>query len=363
MSTVLIKMNTYYSLYYMYIKKILWAIALIGLVLAGIFGYYIYNAMLAPNTAFNNNEAYIYVSSNAEYDEVKAQLEPLLIDIDAFDALARQKEYPKNLRAGRYVIKKGMSNNDIINSIRINNLPLQIAFNNQESLPKLAGRIGFQIEADSASILKAMTNPSFLSANAFNSKTALGMYIPNSYELFWNTSAEGFRDRMLKEYNRFWNDSRRAKTKAIGLSINEVMTLASIVHEESKQRAEQPRIAGVYMNRIKIGMPLQADPTLRFAAYQLPEYSNTVIKRVLNKHKDIVSPYNTYMNVGLPPGVIAMPDVSAINAVLNFEKHKYLYFAADSKKYGYHKFAKTLRQHNANARAYRNYLSSKGINK
>ena len=347
----------------MYIKKILWAIAIIGLIGAAIFGYFIYNAMLAPNTAFNNDEAYIFVPSNANYVEVREQLEPLLKDIDAFDALAKQKKYTTHLKAGRFVIKKGMSNNDIINSIRSNNLPLKIAFNNQEKLSKLASRISTQIEADSISLLEAMTDPKFLKASGFTNKTALGMYIPNSYEFFWNTSAEGFRDRMLKEYNRFWNDSRNAKAKAIGLTRDQVMTLASIVHEESKQASEQPRIAGVYMNRIRIGMPLQADPTLKFAAYQLPEYENTIIKRVLNKHKEIKSPYNTYMNTGLPPGLIAMPDVSAIDAVLNYEKHKYLYFAADAKELGFHKFAKTLSQHNANAREYHNYLSSQGINK
>ncbi|MFD2918041.1 endolytic transglycosylase MltG [Psychroserpens luteus] len=347
----------------MYIKKILWAIAIIGLIGAAIFGYFIYNAMLAPNTAFNNDEAYIFVPSNANYVEVREQLEPLLKDIDAFDALAKQKKYTTHLKAGRFVIKKGMSNNDIINSIRSNNLPLKIAFNNQEKLSKLASRISTQIEADSISLLEAMTDPKFLKASGFTNKTALGMYIPNSYEFFWNTSAEGFRDRMLKEYNRFWNDSRNVKAKAIGLTRDQVMTLASIVHEESKQASEQPRIAGVYMNRIRIGMPLQADPTLKFAAYQLPEYENTIIKRILNKHKEIKSPYNTYMNTGLPPGLIAMPDVSAIDAVLNYEKHKYLYFAADAKKLGFHKFAKTLSQHNANAREYHNYLSSQGINK
>jgi UPF0755 protein len=347
----------------MYIKKILWAIAIIGLVVAGIFGYYIYNAMLVPNTALNNNEAYIFVPSNAKYAEVREQLEPLLIDIEAFDALATQKKYTTNLKAGRFVIAKGMSNNDIINSIRSKNVPLQIAFNNQEKLSKLAGRISFQIEADSVSLLNAMTDPEFLKSSGFTSKTALGMYIPNSYEFFWNTSAKSFRDRMLKEYKRFWNDSRTAKAKAIGLTRDEVMTLASIVHEESKQASEQPRIAGVYMNRIRIRMPLQADPTLKFAAYQLPEYKNTIIKRVLNKHKDIKSAYNTYMNSGLPPGLIAMPDVSAIDAVLNFEKHKYLYFAANAKKIGFHKFAKTLSQHNVNAREYHSYLSSQGINK
>ena len=189
------------------------------------------------------------------------------------------------------------------------------------------------------------------------------MYIPNSYEFFWNTSAEDFCARMLKEYNRFWNESRNAKAKAIGLSRDQVMALASIVYEESKQAEEQPRIAGVYMNRLKIGMPLQADPTLKFAAYQLPQYKNTVIKRVLDVHKDIDSPYNTYKYAGLPPGLIAMPDISAIDAVLNYEKHSYLYFAADAKRLGYHKFAKTLAQHNINAREYQRYLSSQGINR
>ncbi|MDA9070338.1 endolytic transglycosylase MltG, partial [Arenitalea sp.] len=158
-------------------------------------------------------------------------------------------------------------------------------------------------------------------------------------------------------------DARIKKAHAIGLSQDQVIALASIVYEESKQASEQPRIAGVYLNRIRIGMPLQADPTLKFAAYKLPKYKNTVIKRVLNVHKDIESPYNTYKNRGLPPGLIAMPDISAIDAVLNFEKHKYLYFAADAKQYGYHKFAKNLTQHNVNARAYQRYLSSQGINK
>ena len=347
----------------MYIKKILWAIALLGLVAAAIFAYYVYNAMLAPNTKFANDEAYILVPSNASYDDVREQLVPLLEDMDSFDALAVRKKYNTNLKAGRFAIKKGMSNNDIINSIRSNNLPINVAFNNQETLAKLAGRISSQIEADSTALVTAMTDADFLSENGFSKATALGMYIPNSYELFWNTSAEAFRDRMLKEYNRFWNDNRNAKAKAIGLSRDEVMALASIVHEESKQASEQPRIAGVYMNRIRIGMPLQADPTLKFAAYQLPEYKNTIIKRVLNKHKEIKSPYNTYLNAGLPPGLIAMPDISAINAVLNYEKHSYLYFAANAKKLGFHKFAKTLSQHNINAREYQRYLSAQGINK
>ena len=347
----------------MYIKKILLAIVFIGLAIAAYFAYYVYEAMFVSNTNFNNDVAYIYVPTNGTYADVREQLEPLLKDIDKFDALAEQKKYVSNIKAGRYAIKKGMNNNDIINSIRSKNLPLTLSFNNQESLAKLAGRVSAQIEADSISLLNVMKDGDFLNSHGFNEATSLGMYIPNSYEFFWNTSAEQFRDRMLTEYNRFWNDNRKAKAKNLNLNQNQVIALASIVHEESKAADEQPRIAGVYLNRLRIGMPLQADPTLKFAAYKLPQYKNTVIKRVLNVHKEIESPYNTYKNLGLPPGLIAMPDITAIDAVLNYEKHDYLYFAADAKRLGYHKFAKTLAQHNVNARAYQQYLSSQGINR
>tara|TARA_R110002072_G_scaffold29055_6_gene92566 strand:+ start:2136 stop:3179 length:1044 start_codon:yes stop_codon:yes gene_type:complete len=347
----------------MYIKKILLAILVIGLIVAAFFANFVYKAMLKPNTAFNNETAYIYIPSSASYDDVRSQLEPLLDDIDSFDDLAKQKKYTTNIKAGKYAIKKGMTNNDIINSIRSGNLPIKVSFNNQSTLEKLAGRISNDIEADSISLIKAMHDSAFLVENKFNEATALGMYLPNSYEFFWNTSAEAFRSRMLREYKRFWTDTRIEKAHDNGLSQNQVIALASIVYEESKQASEQPRIAGVYMNRLRIGMPLQADPTLKFAAYKLPKYKNTVIKRVLNVHKEIESPYNTYKYRGLPPGLIAMPDISAIKAVLNYEKHNYLYFAADAKRFGYHKFAKTLAQHNVNAREYQRYLSSQGINK
>ncbi|WP_346882118.1 endolytic transglycosylase MltG [uncultured Algibacter sp.] len=347
----------------MYIKKILLAIVVIGLVVAAFFANFVYKAMLKPNTAFNNDKAYVYIPSNASYKDVREQLEPLLEDIESFDDVAEQKKYVSNIKAGRYAIKKGMSNNDIINSIRIGNMAIKVSFNNQPTLEKLAGRISKEIEADSIALLEAMKDDSFLLKHGFNKATALGMYIPNSYNLYWNLSAEDFRARMLEEYKRFWTAERLKKAKTINLDQNQVIALASIVHEESKQASEQPRIAGVYLNRIRIGMPLQADPTLKFAAYQLPKYKNTIIKRVLNVHKTIDSPYNTYMNLGLPPGLIAMPDISAIDAVLNYEKHSYLYFAANAKRLGFHKFAKTLTQHNINAREYQHYLSSQGINR
>lgn len=347
----------------MYLKKILWATAIIGLIVAAFFAYYVYKVMLKPNTAFNNEAAYVYIPSDATYEDVRKQLEPLLDDIASFDILAQKKQYISHIKAGKYAIKRGMSNNDIINSIRIHNLPVTVSFNNQGTLEKLAGRISKEIEADSISLLNAMQDDAFLAEHNFNQATALGMYLPNSYEFFWNTSAIKFRNRMLKEYQRFWTEDRIQKAHNLGLSPNQVITLASIVYEESKKPIEQPRIAGVYLNRLRIGMPLQADPTIKFAAYQLPEYKNTVIKRVLNVHKEIDSPYNTYTNLGLPPGLIAMPDLRAIDAVLNYEKHKFLYFVADASRLGYHKFAKTLTQHNKYASEYHRYLSSQGINR
>lgn len=345
----------------MYIKKVLWALALLGLLVFGIIAYFIYGAMFSPNTAFNNNTAYVYIPSGATYADVRRQLEPLLINMSSFDALAKQKAYTTNVKPGRFPIKKGMNNNDIINSIRSQNIPVRVSFNNQKSIKTLAGRVSLQIEADSLSLLEAMNEATFLEVNGFTKETALAMYLPNSYEFFWNTSAKDFRIRMLREYRKFWTEDRIAKAAELDLSPEEVISLASIVYEESKQKTEQPRVAGLYLNRLRIGMPLQADPTLKFAAYQLPEYENTVIRRVLNVHKTIDSPYNTYMNSGLPPGPIVMPDLSAIDAVLNYEKHNYLYMVADKQRLGYHKFASSLTQHNRNAREYQQFLTDQGI--
>lgn len=345
----------------MYIKKILLAIVFIGLAVAAYFAYYVYNTMFSPNTAFNNDTAYIFVKSTDTYKEVRKQLVPLLKDIDKFDALAEQKKYVNNIKAGRFAIKKNMSNNDIVNSIRSNNIPIKVSFNNQETLEKLAGRVASQIEADSISLLDAMKNKTFLNENNFKEETALGMYIPNSYEFFWNTSAEKFTSRMLKEYNRFWNDSRKAKAKAIGLSENEVITLASIVQKETAKVDERPRVAGVYINRLKKRMPLQADPTVIYALKKKTGDFEKVIKRVLYKDLEIDSPYNTYKYAGLPPGLITMPDVSSIDAVLNHEKHSYYYFVVNVENFGYHKFAKTLAQHNRNKQEYIRWINNKGI--
>lgn len=345
----------------MYIKKILWAIALIGLLVMGIMAYYVYSVMFMPNTRFDENQVDLFIPSHANYSEVRELLKPLLEDIEKFDALANRKHYSNNIKGGKYRLKNGMTNNDIIAVLRSQNMPVMVSFNNQNSLKQLASRVSLQIEADSTALLTAMTDTIVLAQHGFSPETALAMYLPNSYEFFWNTSAEKFVERMHNEYLKFWTQEKQQKADSIGLTKEEVMTLASIVYEESKIKEEQPRVAGVYINRLNIGMPLQADPTLKFAAYQLPKYQNTVIRRVLNEHKTINSPYNTYKYAGLPPGPIAMPDLSAINAVLNYENHNYLYFAADPERMGYHKFATSLSQHNRNAAEYQRFLSSQGI--
>jgi len=340
----------------MYIKKILVIIALLGLVGCAFFAYYIYNAIFIPNTAFENDKATLFIPSDASFNDVLGDLTPLLIDIETFVVVANKKKYSINIKPGKYEIKKGMSNNDIINSLRVNNIPIRVSFNNQESLESLSGRISTQIEADSTSLLRAFKESDFLKKNKFTNNTALGMYVANSYEFFWNTSADEFRDRMLKEYNRFWSANRIAKAKKIGLTQSEVISLAAIVQKETVKIDERPRVAGVYMNRIKKRMLLQADPTV---VYAVKKATGIQLKRVLFEHLKINSKYNTYVHAGVPPGPITMPDVSAIDAVLNYEKHQYYYFVANIKKMGYHQFARTLSQHNNNAVAYRNWVSER----
>lgn len=347
----------------MYIKKILVAILLIGLVGCSVFAYMVYGVFFTDNTNFNNDEAYLYVKSTDTFKDVKEQITPLLKDVADFEAAAKRKGYISNVKAGKFSIKKGMNNNEIINSLRGRNIPVKVSFNNQETLEDLAGRVAVQIEADSLSLLNAFNDEEFLNENNFTNDNKLAMYIPNSYEFYWNSSAETFRSKMLKEYKRFWNEDRKAKAKSLGLSENEVVALASIVHKETAKVDERPRVAGVYLNRLRKGMLLQADPTVIYALKLHQNNFNQIIKRVLYKDLELDSPYNTYKYSGLPPGPIAMPDISAVNAVLNSEKHNYYYFVANVENFGYHKFAKTLSQHNRNKEQYIRWINKQNINR
>ncbi|KQS47261.1 MULTISPECIES: endolytic transglycosylase MltG [Flavobacterium] len=344
----------------MKIKKIV-AIFSVLLVLAlSVYGYMLYRKIFSANTNFSEKEVYVYIPTDANYETAEKIVAPYVENLDNFRMVAEKKSYITNVKPGKFLLKKGMNNNDIINSLRIS-LPVKLAFNNQERLEDFAGRIGSQIEADSTSLMKAFTDKAFLDENGFTEENVLSMFIPNSYEFFWNTSAEKFRDRMAKEYRAFWNDERKAKAEAQNLTPLEVSTLASIVHKETVKTDERPRVAGVYLNRLKSGIKLEADPTVIYAVKKEANDFNRVIKRVLYKDLETVSPYNTYRNFGLPPGPIAMPDVSAIDAVLNPEKHNYIYFCASVTNFGYHEFAVTPAQHEVNRQKYVAWVNKQGI--
>ena len=304
----------------------------------------------------------IFIKSDASLETVKNQLSPFISTPEHFNWLAAKKKFTTP-KAGKYTLKKGMSLNELVNLLRSGQqTPVKVSFNNLDTIEKLAGKIAQQLEADSISLVKAMYDRVFLTTHGFTKKSVLGMYIPNTYEFYWNTSAEKFRNKMLNEYRRFWNPSRIHKAKKLQLTQAEVITLASIVQKETIQKSERPIVAGLYLNRLKNNWPLQADPTIIYCIKQ-QKGQNFVVKRVLNKDLTINSPYNTYIHVGLPPTLISMPDISAINAVLHYQKHHYYYMCASIKHVGYHEFASTLAQHRKNAAKYRRWIQQQGIHR
>lgn len=273
-----------------------------------------------------------------------------------FRVMSQAMGYGDNVKGGNYALKEGMTYRQLVGMLRNGaQTPVRITFNNMRTLPQLAGRIAQQLEADSLSLLAAMTADSTAAACGLTRATMPVIFIPNTYEIYWTTSPGGFVARMKKEYDRFWNESRMQKLAATGLSREQAATLASIVYEETKMSDEMPRVAGVYINRLKTGMPLQADPTLKFAL------GDFTLRRILDRDKEVDSPYNTYKRTGLPPGPICMPSIAAVDAVLGYEKHNYLYFCARPDYSGYHNFARTLAEHNANSRRYWEFLNRERI--
>lgn len=325
------------------------------------FGYWVYRTVMSPNVVTpDGKEAVIFIPTGSDFEDVKATLADgkLLANEQSFNWVAKQKELPNNVKPGRYVLKNGMSNNQLVNMLRGGlQSPVNVTFNNIRDVDQLAGRIAKQIEADSASISELFHNQEYIKEHGFNTYTIPALFLPDTYQFYWNTDAEGFATRMLQEYSKFWTDERKEQAKNLGLTPIQVSTLASIVNKETNMTDEMPRVAGVYLNRLKSNWLLQADPTLIFA---LNDYS---IKRVLNVHKEIDSPYNTYKYMGLPPGPICIPSIAAVKAVLNAEQHHYYYFCAKEDFSGYHNFAKTLAEHNRNAARYQQALNQRGITK
>lgn len=344
----------------MKLRKIVGIFSLVAVTIGTIFGYMMYKQIFSANTKFQKGEVAVFIPTGSDYDEVQKILSPYIEDMDKLNSVAGKKEYPDNVKAGKFILRKGMNSNDIINSLR-QPVPVNIAFNNQETLQRAVGRIAQQIEPDSITLLEAFTDKTFLEENGFNEDNVLSMFIPNTYEFFWNTSATKVRDKMAKEYRRFWNEERLAKAKALNLTPLEVSALASIVHKETAKDDERPRVAGVYLNRLERGMKLEADPTVIYAIKKQTGDFDQVIKRVLYKDLVIDSPYNMYKYEGLPPGPIAMPDITAIDAVLNPEKHNYIYFCASVTNFGYHEFAVTPAQHEVNRQKYVAWVNKMGI--
>ena len=340
------------------LKKIFLGLIIIGL-LAGILGYGKYQDIFGPNVPEALEHKFLYIPSNTDFETLVGILndQQFIQNEESFRWVAKKMSFGQSLvRSGRFEIKPNWSNRALINHLRSGKQSTVKVILTNERLPEdIAGKVSKVIEADSSSIDNLLRDDSFLSKYGYKRETAMSVFIPNTYDFFWNQDAKAFFERMVKENKKFWDKNNRSeKAKTLNLSHEEVYTLASIIQRETNQNSEKPTIAGLYLNRLKIGMPLQADPTVVFALRQFD------LRRVLFKHLEYDSPYNTYLYTGLPPGPISMAEITSIDAVLNYEDHDYVYFCAKGDGTGYHSFAKSLAGHNANAARYRKNLKARG---
>lgn len=320
---------------------------------------YIYQMLFSPNFLINQPDKMIIIEDNTDFKTLTNQLieDTLLNDIISFSFLSKLMKYSENVKEGNYKVKMNMSNYDLISMLRSGNqTPINITFSYSRKINDLAQNISQKLKISEKELMDYIIKNG-LSNYGFDSQNIIGMFLPDTYEVYWDITPKKLLDKMKEEYDKFWNSERIRKLKRVNLSKNEVITLASIVASETNKIDEADRIAGVYINRLRKKMLLQADPTLIFAA------NDFSIRRVLNKHKKIKSPYNTYMNKGLPPGPIRLSPKKYIDAVLNFEDHRYIYFCAKDDFSGYHEFAITLSEHNKNARKFQKALNKRKIYK
>lgn len=343
---------------HVWLKRVIYIFLLI-LVIAAVKGYGLFRKAYAANIFTSDREELIlYIPSGSDYNDVLAIIdkEGIVKNMASFSWAVEKKNYPNLVKPGRYKVKNRMSNNDFIDMLRAGKQePVQLTFNNVRTLDQFSVRIAEQLEMNAIDLLNLLESDTIQSKYGFSPYTIKCMFLPDTYEIYWNISPVRFLERMYTEYGKFWKGRQDRQAEGIGLTREEVITLASIVDEETNMDNEKPRIAGVYMNRLEKGMRLQADPTVIYAV------GDFTINRVLRKHYRIDSPYNTYKIYGLPPGPINIPEKSSINAVLNYEKHRYLYFCAKPDFSGYHNFARTLSEHNKNAALYRNELNKRRI--
>ncbi len=340
----------------MKLKK--WMVLSIGAitVITAIFGYMVYHGVFMSNIKNEKSDYEIYIRENYTVQQI--------IDTLVFNnVLIHQNNFPficqllgfkdESVKEGRYILKAGMSNYKIINKLKGGYQdPLKITINNVRDMPQLCGKISHYLILDSVSLMQKFTDSSFLTTLGYTKENFMSLFIPNTYELYWNISLDKFVSRMQLENKKFWNnEQRKQKAEQLNLDEKQIYTLASIVEKETNYEPERPSIAGVYLNRLKTGMKLQADPTVVFAL-GVPG-----LQRVLLAHLTFDSPYNTYMVEGLPPGPIYMPTINSIDAVLNYEKHDYIFFCAKEGNEGSHSFASTLKQHTENAKKYQAWLN------
>lgn len=337
------------------IRRIIYLLSIIVFLVGAVGALLLFNNLYKKNTT--KGVSYLYIPSNSQLEDLIDSLNSCkrVININTFKRAAAIEKFKNNIKPGRYKIVEGMSNRVLVRMFKLGlQTPLNLTISgNIRSLERLSAIISTRIESDSLSVLNTLSDMQMIDSLGFNAFSFPGMFIQNTYQIYWTTKPRDLILRLHREYNIFWSEDRLKKAMQIGLTPKEVTTLASIVMQESNLKHEHPVIAGVYLNRIKNGIPLQADPTIKFAL------NDPSIKRILYKHLEINSPYNTYKNRGLPPGPIVLPSPDVIDSVLNYSKHNYLYFCAKPTLDGSHAFASTLQEHNRNARAYHNAI--KGI--
>ncbi len=340
-------------------KKFVLVFLIAGSVLGISLTFYFYQVFFSANTLVESDQPYLLkIPSNSVYKNVVDQLyeEKVINDAVSFGFVAKILGYQEAVKPGLYTIDPKMSNLQLVRMLRSGQqTPVRVTFNTIRTKEDLAEKISANLEVSKEQFLELLQDSVYIRKYGVEEETVMSLFIPNTYEFWWDTSAEELFERMHKEYQIFWTDARKQKAQDLGLSQQEVSTLASIVQAESQRSDERPKIAGVYLNRLRIGMPLQADPTLVFAA------GDFSIKRLTAKQMAIDSPYNTYKYAGLPPGPINLPDINSLDAVLNFEKHSYLYFCAKEDFSGYHSFAVGYDEHLSNARRYQRALNAANI--
>jgi UPF0755 protein len=338
--------------------KVILGALLVLLVIGGYYGLQFYKVYFAPNTT--GKEKYLYVRTGHTLDDLFQEIrhKDILTDIGTFSQAAAKMDLKGALKPGRYKIAKGMTNRGLINMLKAGNQePVKLKFQNIRKKENFAGYLAKNLESDSLTFIKLLDSAALIEKYGFNKDNSYTMFIPNTYELYWNTSPSEFFEKMQKEYEKFWNDSRKAKAAALNLSPIQVSILASIVDAEALYDKEMPIIAGLYLNRLNKGILLQADPTVIYAN------DDFTVKRVTNSLLQVQSRYNTYKYAGLPPGPIMMPSINAIDAVLNKDNNNYIYMCAKEDFSGFHNFAVTVQEHEINAKKYREALNKRNIYK